>query len=146
MINQYSAKPYSREYLEKYTPREVEKEDPNWKEDVHELAVKGVTTVIFYEDVPIMFLGHVVISPGVAECWSLIGEEMKEDSFFLTRFVSRYVDSLMALYKWRRFQCVVDSNYPDHERFVQLLGFQKEGLMRKLGPMGQDMWLYSRVV
>jgi hypothetical protein len=47
--------------------------------------------------------------------------------------------------RFARVEAYIDPNFPQAVRWIELLGFQREGLMRKFTPAGADNYLYSRV-
>ena len=46
----------------------------------------------------------------------------------------------------KRFEFVVQSDFPQAIRMAEMLGFERECLMRKYGPAGDDRYLYARVI
>lgn len=46
----------------------------------------------------------------------------------------------------RRVECFVDVSFQEGIRWAEMLGFQREGLMRAFSPDGRDHVLFSRVV
>jgi hypothetical protein len=48
--------------------------------------------------------------------------------------------------EYRRIEATVDVGFTEGERWMTLLGFEYEGLMRAYRPDGQDMLMFARVV
>lgn len=46
----------------------------------------------------------------------------------------------------RRVECFVDVSFREGVRWAEMLGFQREGLMRAFSPDGRDHLLFARVV
>lgn len=46
----------------------------------------------------------------------------------------------------RRVECFVDVSFQEGIRWAEMLGFQREGLMRAFSPDGRDHLLFARVV
>lgn len=87
-------------------------------------------------------LGAVPTVPGVCEVFVI---PSKEQARYAKTFVLAVKDKLCSLRpKFRRIQAV---SKPDefHTRWLSWLGFQTEGVLRKYGPNGEDMIMWSLV-
>ena len=83
---------------------------------------------------------------GVGEAW-LVGSKILNDrGIFLTRIISRRFKVIIKTQKYKRIQCVVHNKWKSSQKFVELLGFKNEGLMRKYGPDGFDYLRYAIVI
>jgi len=51
----------------------------------------------------------------------------------------------LHMFKFRRIQTHVRTDFPEARRFIEVLGFQCEGVMRNYTPDNKDAYLYSRV-
>lgn len=45
-----------------------------------------------------------------------------------------------------RVQATIRADFKGAEKWIKILGFEKEGLMRKFGPEGEDHFLFAKVV
>lgn len=72
--------------------------------------------------------------------WALIGENAGPYFFGMIRKIRRYFDEAPV----RRLETAVPVDWEAGERFAYLLGFQREGRMRKWSPDGKDFDLWAR--
>ena len=95
--------------------------------------------------------GAVVFCAGIHHFWHGTGEVWALFSPLARRYLEtpRFAKQLLELYVARfgyeRLQAVVNPDWPEAVRFIELLGFEKETLMKKYGPNGVDMVLYAWV-
>lgn len=79
------------------------------------------------------------------EVSALVSVEARKYPIEFTKLIQarlfHYCDELSVC----RVQCTVRAGFPFLQKFIELIGFEKEGLMRKFGPEGDDYFLYSRV-
>lgn len=74
--------------------------------------------------------------------WTLLSPQLSgQHMLAITRECRRQFAACEA----RRIQAHVDPNFAPAVRWVELLGFQYEGLLRRFSPDGRDMAMYSRV-
>lgn len=73
--------------------------------------------------------------------WSLLSVHAGPHLLRLTRMIRRYLDS----FPYRRIEMTVDADFSQGERWALALGFEREGLLRRYSPRGEDCWMYSRV-
>ena len=97
--------------------------------------------------------GRLVCSAGIFDIWKGVGEAwlvgskiLNDRGIFLTRIISRRFKVIIKTQKYKRIQCVVHNKWKSSQKFVELLGFENEGLMRKYGPDGFDYLRYAIVI
>lgn len=78
---------------------------------------------------------------GRAIAWALISAEAGRHFVTITRAVKRAMD----LHQFRRVETAVAHEFPQGHRWARMLGFTREGLMRRYTPDGRDCDLYARV-
>lgn len=105
----------------------------------------GVGFTVLADDGIVGAAGVVMVLQGNWECWCYTTELFPKYSFAVHRSVKRFLDAFAKRSDWRRFQCVVDSTYPVAVRWVEALGLEREGTLRKYGPQGQDYYQYARI-
>lgn len=76
-----------------------------------------------------------------ATAWSFLLPSTAKHMRALTRFSA----DVFARAPFVRIQAHVVPTFPPAIRWIELLGFSREGLLRKFTPSGQDMLLYSRI-
>src|SRR5574342_128376 len=86
--------------------------------------------------------GMTQIAPWVADFWLIPSRWVKDYPILFHKTVTREFVKLLACTQARRIQGVVDPQYLERVRWIERLGFAREGTMRAFGPDGQDMDLY----
>lgn len=77
---------------------------------------------------------------GVA--WALISTDAGLHMHAVTRAVRMY---LTQFAKWNRVEAYVDVRFTAGERWIKMLGFKIEGVMREFTPEGSDTYLCARL-
>jgi hypothetical protein len=76
-----------------------------------------------------------------ATAWAFLLPSTARYMIALTRFAAGVFDRS----PFRRIQAHALPTFPPAIRWLEMLGFSREGLLRKFSPSGHDMLLYSRV-
>jgi len=84
--------------------------------------------------------GFLPIWSGRVLAWALIG---KGASMIAVTRAAREILSRFS--ELPRIEATIDLTFPEAIRWIELLGFQREGTMRKCGPNGEDFAMYARV-
>lgn len=77
-----------------------------------------------------------------AIAWALLADNLDNQFLRVHGAVKRFIESS----GYRRIEATVDVGFPEGEKWIRLLGFEYEGLMRGYRPDGADILLYARVV
>lgn len=92
--------------------------------------------------------GAVLASSGVikhwenrATAWALLSKDATPHFVRIHRAVSRFLD----LTDFKRVEAFVDADFEEGHRWIQMLGFEREGYMRSFSPNGNDAILYARI-
>lgn len=85
------------------------------------------------------------VAPWVADFWLIPSGLIPEYPLAFHKTVLAKFKELLASSTARRIQGVVDPKFPERTRWIERLGFVKEGTMRAFGPDGQDMDLYAMI-
>ena len=86
--------------------------------------------------------GTAIEHPGCATAWSLLNPELS--SRRMVQF-TRFARWMLANCPTRRVQAHADPTFAPAGRWLAMLGFQYEGLLRCFSPDGRDMALFSLV-
>lgn len=86
-----------------------------------------------------------IMWPGCGEAWVLLSKDFKDHGFWIHRKVSALFNWIIMEYNLERVQAVVLYNHAAAIKWVERLGFMREGLMQKYY-RGQDFWRYARVI
>ncbi len=76
-----------------------------------------------------------------AAIWALVGKNAGRNMVSIHRAVSGF---LLAA-PWRRVEAAVDVGFEAGMRWIEMLGFQREAVMRAYRPDGGDSYLFARV-
>ena len=90
-------------------------------------------------------LSGALIMAGNFEVSALVGDNAKKYPLEFFRTVKSRIENYEMKLDLRRVQCTVRDGFPFLVKFIKMLGFEREGLMRKFGPEGDDYYLYARV-
>lgn len=82
--------------------------------------------------------------PGVGEAWALYSEDI--GYYHIDPKIARdMIYNLMTEYKLRRVQTTPRADWDKGIKYVEWLGFKREGLMRGYYPDGTDCYMYAIV-
>ncbi len=95
---------------------------------------------------PIACGGIVHIGGGVGVVWVQATDEVRGHGLKLCKFARKAVHVAFARMKFHRIQATVRTDRPEYCRWAELMGFEREGLMRKATPSKEDVFLYARVI
>lgn len=86
-----------------------------------------------------------ILWQGVGEGWMLTTEKILTHRLAFHRTVLKVIDMESARYGLRRIQATVLVGFTRAIRYIEALGFAREGVLRKYGPNGSDYYLYAKV-
>jgi RimJ/RimL family protein N-acetyltransferase len=61
------------------------------------------------------------------------------------KFVKKFLAEIIEHENLSRVQALIHPDYEDAHRFIEHLGFEREGLLKRFGPGGEDLFMYSRI-
>lgn len=139
--------PFEPEHLKQIAPR-----IQPWQEDMRayfdrpgyaEMLTRNGEAYTMTKD------GVAIACAGVQEAWenrgiawALLTLDVGPHMRALTRAVSIYTNTLA---KWHRIEAYVDTRFPAGERWIKMLGFRIEGVMRQFTPDGADNFLCAKL-
>lgn len=93
--------------------------------------------------------GRIIASAGIAQIgfgmgalWAFLAADSGRQFVKLDRCTRR----MLEIPKFRRIEASADASFMPACRWLELLGFTAEGVMRKYGPSGEDCIRYARVL
>ena len=89
--------------------------------------------------------GAHIMWPGVAEAWVLVSPSGKQHGRLFARYAKRRFEGMLKENSIRRMQATIHVTDEPAMRFVEWLGFEREGLMRKYGVEGEDYIRVARI-
>jgi hypothetical protein len=78
---------------------------------------------------------------GRAIVWALLAADAGRHFVRIHRAVLRSFE----MHPYRRLETAVADGFPEGDRWAEMLGFKREGLMQSYLPGGGNAWLYARV-
>jgi hypothetical protein len=100
----------------------------------------------------LMIDGQIVCCAGVVlmewnrgEAWTLVSSLFYKYPKTSFKAIKVKLDEIAREKNLRRVQSVISSNSEWGERWMEHLGFQKEGTLRAYGPSGGDFVMFSRI-
>lgn len=106
----------------------------------------GEAWTLWEEGRPVGIFGIAPVDEGVGMFWGVVSDDARGRGLRWVKRRMRFVQGwlMVQMGVYRRLQTTIRLDR-EYKRFIELLGFQKEGLMRKIAADGGDLWLYSRV-
>ena len=97
--------------------------------------------------------GEIIACGGIYPIWENVGEAwflgtdyVNKYPIIVTKTIRKYLKDLMFNNKLHRVQAHVRSDWDRANRWIEFLGMQKEGVVRKFSPDGRDHILFSKVL
>lgn len=109
------------------------------EKNIHSYAIS-----VYLNDKIVACIGLMVIWDGNAECWTVASDEVKKHPVAFHKFVFNTMKIFEDSLNLRRISANTSSKTDKGRRWLESLGFRREGLMLNYGPEGQDWWLYAR--
>ena len=99
----------------------------------------------FVDGKPVCIAGITMMWNGVGEAWALMAEGFEKHKFFIHRNVVRFMNKEIIMNNIKRLQASADINHSKAIVWLEHLGFETEGRMRKYFN-GHDYWRFARVI
>ena len=117
-------------------------EDPEmWKM----IAERSEAYSVFVQGDILCSGGVCMLREGFGEAWIVCSILVYIYPSTVYRVVKRYLDKIIKDRNLHRVQATPSTNWPTVYRFVERLGFQKEGVLRKYGLHREDCYMYGRI-
>ncbi len=131
-VDRLELKPYDREHLE----------DILFDADLLVVLSDGFAFAVS-DDADVFGIGGVMPDhEGMCIAWSFVSPKAARVKLALTKIVVKFLQQLRADYQRIECSCLITEK---HERWLRILGFQREGIRRKYGPDGTDFGMWSIV-
>lgn len=98
---------------------------------------------MFVEGKIACIMGVAVFRPGVLDAVLIPGEAFYDNVKTCYRAIKMWLERIQYTINWRRLQALTRVDAPHHIRFIEALGFKKEGRLRQYGTNGYDVFIYS---
>jgi len=107
-------------------------------------AFKNMNAYSYYDDNQIIgILGVLKVNSNTCELCILLDECSKQYVGEIYHYAFKTLAVIQQYFV--RIQAVVRTDWLVAIRFIERLGFKREGLMKKFGPDGNDFYLYGRI-
>lgn len=113
----------------------------DWLADILDRMRKGISYTIYHDKTPIACAGIIPIYPGVAEVWALTGKLVNKYPLAFHKACKKIVAE--ALESNHRVQCTVEASYDKSVKWIEALGFEREGTLRGFNAYAEDYYMYS---
>jgi len=106
---------------------------------------KSDAYTILYNNEILWCGGICIYQKWIGEAWILCSKIANNYPIITFRTTKKILDKIINIRNLPRTQAVSRNNCERDQRFLECLGFQREGKLRKYGPDGNDYYMYSRI-
>lgn len=101
---------------------------------------------LWRDAVPVGAMGLQTVRPAIYEAWGCFSTEaLVRDGFAVARAAYRGLLRAEAELPCQRIQATILRDDALGHRWLLFLHFEREGVLQKIGPNGEDMAIYARV-
>ena len=108
------------------------------------ISVSETVTVQANEEI-LAIAGLAMISARVGEAWSITGEPVQRHKIVFAQASIVLFNYWINKHNLQRVQAVVQEDYAKSIKWLEWLGFEQEGLMKKFGVSGENFYRYARI-
>lgn len=90
---------------------------------------------------PIMVIGVVPINIGIGEVFILPGKGWVYHTIEVCRMIKTDLKRIMLFH--HRVQATCNTKDEKYSRFLEMFGFEREGVLRHYNSLGEDFYMYS---
>ena len=105
----------------------------------------GPTWTLLVDGFPMAIFGYVNVSPGVYEMWSEVSDLARGHGLAAIRLVNQIQEMAFRNLEMHRLQATCRADREEYTRFLEIMGFEREGVLRQVTPNRKDLILYSMV-
>ena len=124
---------------------EHDKEYINIQGDAKNLLQDKLAFTGVVNDKPIFAAGMKMVWGQVAEGWVIATNEMWNHPLGVAKAIKKDFAKIAIENNIQRVQTSIRKDFPQGSRFAKWLGLEPEGLMRKAGYDGSDLYRYARI-
>lgn len=115
----------------------------DWLGNLWEMKSKGYGFTIYHEDDVVACIGVTKIVSGVSEVWAITGKLVEKYPKDFHKMCKRIIEYAFEIDNLHRLQCTAEVGYDRTIKWLERLGFEREGMLRNYTPDGKDMYIYS---
>ena len=94
----------------------------------------------------IVIAGVGILWEGVGVAWSLPSIYVDDYKVGFYKAIKEYLDKVIESNNLHRVQCYVHKDYMISQKYVEHLGFEREGLLKQYGSDKADYYIYARLI
>ena len=144
-IKKLEVVPFKKEHLSLLKVRDFELYRMEHIQQFPEVYEHSAGYSVFDNSKLIFCAGVIPYWKGVGEAWIVCDACVKHYIRELYFYTKLYLDRIVDRYKLHRVQSSVMVDYQPGHRFLERMGFRREGLMRQYDWQGKDYYLYARI-
>ena len=115
----------------------------DWVGNIWDMKTKGHAYTICHKDEVVACVGVTRITTGVAEIWAITGTLVDKFPKDFHKLCLKIIEKAFENDKLHRLQCTAEVDYDRTIKWLERLGFEREGTLRNYTPDAKDMYLYS---
>ena len=115
----------------------------DWLGNIWEMKKRGYVYTIYHEDEVVACVGVTKIVSGVAEIWAITGKLVEKYPKDFHKLCIKIIKEAFKKDNLRRLQCTAETDYDRTIKWLERLGFEREGTLRNYTCDGKDMYIYS---
>lgn len=117
----------------------------DWLGNIWEMKNRGYGYTIYHEEDVVAVAGVTRIVSGVAEIWTITGKLVEKYPKDFHKMCLRIIEEAFEIGGLHRLQCTAEVDYDRTIKWLERLGFEREGMLRNYTPDKRDMYIYSIV-
>lgn len=142
--------PFEPEHLKQIDLRPFDEQvimgSPDAMEIIQFQALSGLAYTGLDTNGKIIVIGGVtLVRPHVGGGWALTSELMTKHKTWVHRVVRDIVNATIKIHNLHRVEGLILEDHKISCRWVERLGFESEGVLRKYDSLGNNYYMYSRV-
>jgi RimJ/RimL family protein N-acetyltransferase len=118
---------------------------PDWEKWVRGYKKEGPAFTLIIDDQIIACAGVILMDWDRGEAWTLFSSLIAKYKLTVIKQVTKYLGMIAENNNLKRIQALVSPEREGDQRFIEFLGFEYEGLLRKYGPFNDDHMMYARI-
>lgn len=116
----------------------------DWERWCAEWESAGPSYTMFADKEIVACAGVMILPYNIGQAWMIARTTIAKYKKAVYAEVTKRLTEIQKEYKLVRIQALVLPEFEVAQRFVDRLGFEKEGLLKKVGPNNEDFLMYAR--
>ncbi len=123
---------------------EIKNSIPNYMKYMQNMAAGTPSFTVMDQGNLLLSFGIYPLWPGVAEGWMIPSNLISGKAIALVRGSRNVFNNINTVMQLHRLQFMVRSSHVQAIRFAEVLHFEKEAVLSRYGPGGDDYYIYTR--